>query len=373
MKPRRGGPDTPARKPTPGVLHARAWLTPRVAVRSFVAAARYRLTGHRAPLAAHISVTTRCDALCTYCAIPLRKTKELDTQELVELVDGFARRGVVRVSLGGGEPLVRDDIGILVERCADHGMFCQLETNGYRYPARAHELDRVGELVLSYDGEERAHDLNREPGSWEQARAALRLARARGVPVRLRATLTRHNIDQVEHVIATAEAHDALADFQILQHAPLLAEPLAKDLAAPPEALRAALRRVLEARQAGRPVSNTEKSLRYLLSWEDFGTPTARAPHEDLHCLAGQLYVAVDADGTMNPCALWSGRFPGRSVRGGLDGALEAVRDNPCRACTCATLAEYNFLYNLNGPALVERLCAPEGRPFRTPRKDGTR
>jgi MoaA/NifB/PqqE/SkfB family radical SAM enzyme len=310
----------------------------------------------------HLAVTARCDALCSTCAVPLRKVRELATDELVTLLDGLAARGVARVVLGGGEPLVREDLGVLVGRCVDHGIFCQVETNGYRYPARAAELDGIGELILAWEGPEAVHDAQREPGSWARARAALEAARARGVPVRLRATLTRHNVDHVEAIVDAAEAHGAVAEFQLLRAAPLVTEAQAAALSATPEALRAALRRILEARQAGRPVANPEKVLRYLLAWGDLRRATDTAPRGDLHCLAGELFVAVDPDGTMSPCPAWSRRFPGRDVRAGLDAAFEAARDHGCRACTDPVLTEYNYLYNLNAPLLVERLCATLAR-----------
>ena len=107
-----------------------------VALRSVLAAGRYRLTGQRAPLSVWLSVTTRCDALCATCATPLRKTEECSTETLVELIDGLARRGTARVVLTGGEPLLREDIGVIVDRCAGHGMYVELETNGHENKVR---------------------------------------------------------------------------------------------------------------------------------------------------------------------------------------------------------------------------------------------
>ena len=331
----------------------------RAAARSLVGAARYRLTGHRMPLAAWIALTTRCDALCRTCSVPLRKVPELDTAGFVRVLDGLAERGCVRVTFTGGEPLLRDDLGVLVGRARDHGIFCSVETNGHRYPERAAELDAVGELVVALDGGPAAHDANREPGAHAKALAALRVAQARGVRVRTLTTITRHNVDRLDEVLDIAEAHGCTADFQVLQHAPMLAESLARALAPEPEALRGALLRLVDARHAGRPVAPTERILRYLRQWNDYDRSTADDPHEDVHCLAGQLFVSVEPDGTVVPCPLWSRRYPGRNAdRDGLDAALEAVRDNPCRACTSVALTESNYLYNLNGPAIAERARA---------------
>ena len=61
-----------------------------------------------------LSVTDRCDLRCTYC-MPERMTflprKEvLSLEELYELSTGFIARGVTKIRITGGEPLVRRDI-----------------------------------------------------------------------------------------------------------------------------------------------------------------------------------------------------------------------------------------------------------------------
>ena len=61
-----------------------------------------------------LSVTDRCDLRCTYC-MPERMTflprKEvLSLEELYQLSLGFIARGVTKIRVTGGEPLVRRDI-----------------------------------------------------------------------------------------------------------------------------------------------------------------------------------------------------------------------------------------------------------------------
>ncbi len=324
-------------------------------LKSGVGAARYRLTGHRMPLSVTLLVTTRCNALCTYCALPLQRRPELDTKQMMELVDAMAAAGAVRVGIGGGEPLVRDDIAAIVERCTAHGMWTTLETNGYRYPALADALTGLGRLMISLDGGEAAHDQNREPGAWGKAMAAIEEASRRGVDLHTITTLTRHNLDQVDVVLDLADRYGFVADFQVLQRRPYLGPARAAELAPEDAALRKCLRGLLEARLAGRRVGPSEKYLRYLLAWKDYARPTSLAPQEDLHCMAGQLYCAVMPDGTVTPCSLLAGGFVGRNVRdGGFVAAFDHLRDNPCRACTSTALTEYNYLYNLNAPTLVE-------------------
>ena len=65
-----------------------------------------------------MSVTDRCDLRCRYCMAEtmtfLPRRDVLSLEEIVELADMFIARGVNRIRLTGGEPLVRKGIGQLV-------------------------------------------------------------------------------------------------------------------------------------------------------------------------------------------------------------------------------------------------------------------
>jgi cyclic pyranopterin phosphate synthase len=66
-----------------------------------------------------MSVTDRCDLRCRYCMAErmtfLPRKDVLSLEEIVDLADIFIARGVKRIRLTGGEPLVRKGIDQLVE------------------------------------------------------------------------------------------------------------------------------------------------------------------------------------------------------------------------------------------------------------------
>ncbi|GJL94503.1 MAG: GTP 3',8-cyclase [Hyphococcus sp.] len=67
-----------------------------------------------------LSVTDRCDLRCTYC-MPERmkflpRADLLTLEELERLVRAFMRRGVKKLRLTGGEPLLRKDVSALISR-----------------------------------------------------------------------------------------------------------------------------------------------------------------------------------------------------------------------------------------------------------------
>lgn len=99
-----------------------------------------------------ISVTDRCDFRCTYCMSEnmtfLPRKDVLSFEEIDQIASAFVARGVKKVRLTGGEPLVRRDIMGLVERIGGHighGLEeLTLTTNGSQLRKHAEGLARAG-------------------------------------------------------------------------------------------------------------------------------------------------------------------------------------------------------------------------------------
>jgi cyclic pyranopterin phosphate synthase len=71
-----------------------------------------------------ISVTDRCDLRCRYCMAEkmtfLPRKEVLSLEEIAILADRFIARGVRKIRLSGGEPLVRRDFMDLARRIGRH-------------------------------------------------------------------------------------------------------------------------------------------------------------------------------------------------------------------------------------------------------------
>jgi cyclic pyranopterin phosphate synthase len=99
-----------------------------------------------------ISVTDRCDFRCTYCMSEhmtfLPKKEVLSFEEIDRIASAFVERGVTKIRLTGGEPLVRRDIMELVEKIGGHlghGLEeLTLTTNGSQLRKYADGLARAG-------------------------------------------------------------------------------------------------------------------------------------------------------------------------------------------------------------------------------------
>ncbi len=70
-----------------------------------------------------ISLTERCNLRCTYCmpanGVPLSPKSHLMTyEEIYDIAKTFVDHGVTKIRLTGGEPLVRKDIPVILEKLA---------------------------------------------------------------------------------------------------------------------------------------------------------------------------------------------------------------------------------------------------------------
>jgi cyclic pyranopterin phosphate synthase len=100
-----------------------------------------------------VSVTDRCDFRCVYCMAEdttfLPKAELLSLEEMDRLCSAFVAKGVRKLRLTGGEPLVRKNVLWLVERLGRHLKSGALEeltltTNGSQLARFAEALAAAG-------------------------------------------------------------------------------------------------------------------------------------------------------------------------------------------------------------------------------------
>src|SRR5208337_1242793 len=97
-----------------------------------------------------ISVTDRCNFRCQFCMpktpVWLPRNEILSYEEIERVVSLFAKLGVEKIRLSGGEPLMRRDIEKLVEMLAHVPGISALSmtTNGFLLAEKAEALRNAG-------------------------------------------------------------------------------------------------------------------------------------------------------------------------------------------------------------------------------------
>lgn len=94
-----------------------------------------------------------CNLNCVYCDTKWANEPSVPFEELTEdeIYDYIKSTGVKNVTLTGGEPLMRDDIDILLERlAADNTLNVEIETNGSVSIEPFAKLDKRPSFTLDY-------------------------------------------------------------------------------------------------------------------------------------------------------------------------------------------------------------------------------
>jgi cyclic pyranopterin phosphate synthase len=167
-----------------------------------------------------ISVTDRCDFRCVYCMAEdmtfLPKREVLSFEEIEAIVGAFIARGVTRLRLTGGEPLVRRDIMDLVASLGRHldGGGLQeltLTTNGSQLARHAEALAAAGvkRINVSLDTRDSARfgAITRR-GRLEDVLAGIEAARVAGLAVKINMVAMRGiNDDEIAPMMEWAHAN----------------------------------------------------------------------------------------------------------------------------------------------------------------------
>jgi cyclic pyranopterin phosphate synthase len=178
-----------------------------------------------------LSVTDRCDLRCRYCMAEtmrfLPKHDILTLEEIARLADLLIGRGVSRIRLTGGEPLVRRGIADLVARLGERigrGLDeLTMTTNGTQLARHASALHAAGvrRVNVSLDSrrEERFRHITRG-GDLGQVLTGIEAAVAAGLAIKVNMVALKDlNEDEIEDMLAWCAAQGF--DLTLIETMPL--------------------------------------------------------------------------------------------------------------------------------------------------------
>lgn len=173
-----------------------------------------------------VSLTDRCNFRCFYCLPhgepPIApKEQMLSYEEIEYVVEIFVSLGIEKIRLTGGEPMMRRDIEIIIEKLSAlkprlHDL--ALTTNGYFLPGRAADLKNAGldRITISLDSlKPEVFKSMTGVDVLDRVLEGIEAAKQDGLaPVKINAVIVRgHNDDEVADFAAFARDHDVWMRF----------------------------------------------------------------------------------------------------------------------------------------------------------------
>lgn len=166
-----------------------------------------------APVLADISLTNRCNLKCEYCYASsgdenkILSELSLDTYKL--LFEQLDKMNVHRISLTGGEPLLRKDFFEILNEAQKYKFAIIINSNGILIndsiacKLKNYRFDRI---CITIDGSSsKTHDVIRGKGTFLKALQGIRSLQKYNLPVSTLFTLNKNNINDLIDTITITD------------------------------------------------------------------------------------------------------------------------------------------------------------------------
>jgi MoaA/NifB/PqqE/SkfB family radical SAM enzyme len=255
-------------------------------------------------------ITRRCNEVCHHCNVSSRSEHAPEVQPIsfwLELLDKCVEVGVFKITITGGEPFIRKDFDVLLEKLARSPIATSILTNGLCVSDHHIEVMKHANMSLgvSLDGAKAQEhdDFRRTPGAFNRTIEVTRKLGKAGVCFTMAVTIHSQNLHDLPKFIAIATDLGA----NTLVFGPMggvgrgATKPAQKYCAPATEVWKALEEVIALAKQKkGGPeivVANFEEH--EVLEFQNGKIMSRRPPGL---CKAGIFALAIDEDGTVYPC-----------------------------------------------------------------------
>lgn len=160
------------------------------------------------PRKVDIEITSRCNLRCKYCfhfSSPSDVVDDLPKEEWFVFFEELRDCAVTEVCLSGGEPFIREDLGGIINSIISNRMRFHILSNGTLITddiaALIASTRRCNEVQVSIDGSVSiTHDSFRGKGSFYKAVEGIKHLLNHKVPVGVRVTIHKQNVDDLENI-----------------------------------------------------------------------------------------------------------------------------------------------------------------------------
>ncbi len=145
-------------------------------------------------------LTHRCNYRCKSCDVwrEQKLTKELSTKEVKAGLDILRKMGVMEIVLSGGNPLLREDIGEIIDYASRY-FITTIYDNGSQAVKKIDALRKADFVAISLDTlDEKKYDyLKGVHGAWKNALNAVQTLHDQGITVGVSPTISQLNMYEI--------------------------------------------------------------------------------------------------------------------------------------------------------------------------------
>jgi len=314
---------------------------------------RVSILKHKRPFVVNFNITYRCPLKCNYCPVHKYNTKylkerEMTTEQIFSMIDELSGIGMKRLAIGGGEPLLREDIGEIIRHAKKKNIIVYVISSGCFIPKRIKDLVDVDVLFVSLDGPEEINDRYRGKNSFKNTIKAIEAAKEHGINTVVNMTITKNSYDCIDFF----EEKSKELGFHIAIEPLTYSEPTDKvDLNCPSsEEYQRIINKLIRKKLDGMPILNSISFLRYskkmyLNGKYMYGWPIKK----NLECWGGRSFCSIDPYGNISPCYIFYEfqKFL-NGLENGFANAFRRLSDITCDRCLFYGPTEFKMNMSLD-------------------------
>lgn len=302
------------------------------------------------PIQVSFAVTNKCNLKCIYCygEYFYRKQTDFTLEELKKTFNYLKKIGVLQIYLTGGEPLLRTDFDDIVNYLKKLKFNIGIVTNGILVPYKLNTLKKVDHILLSIDGDKESNDKNRGRGTYEKIINAMDLLKKNKIPFYIKTVFNKNNYKQLDYILDLAKKYNTTLE-TIMPYENCGKKSTHLNL----EEKKELMNKILKHKKQNEPIkfsytahkTSTDIFLKYK------GIVYDKNIKKYPKCIAGKLYLFIDANGDVYPCNQLIGNKnfkPLNIHKVGIKKTIKNTLSKKCTICCIPFLNEKNYLSSLN-------------------------
>jgi MoaA/NifB/PqqE/SkfB family radical SAM enzyme len=315
----------------------------------------YRLSsgvvfGRKIPLIIGWNLTYRCNLRCSYCGLWENKTPELDKKKVIELIEELSSLGTKMISFGGGEPLLRKDLGEIIDACKNKRIYVGVNSNGTLVKEKIKDILKTDIVKFSLDGTPDTNDRVRGRGVHDRVIEAIALCKKKGMKVAINTVISKYTgIPDVLYLFKVARSYNIDIYFNpVDRHCSGNSN---KDISSNIPA-RIHFRKIMkflisEKGKGNTYINNSMVGLRHIYNWPN---------PKKIRCIASNLYCSISPEGKIFICD----NFPNYKkylvpIENNFKNSFDKLKlPHSCNRCWNASMLEFNLLGSFNPKILGE-------------------
>ncbi|WP_406660516.1 radical SAM protein [Methanolobus sp. ZRKC3] len=303
------------------------------------ARALWQMQIKKRPFVLSHAINSKCNMKCSFCEYWKESGPQMELEEIFKMLDEAREFGILVYNAWTVEPLLREDLPLILKHAKSIGMMTSLITNGLLLEKRIDELEDLDYLSVSVDGissykDIRGVDLEKILPGIIKAKEQVKN------PLLMNCVISGKNLDDIEELIHMAKEMDMKISFEPMYEFGGIGKNVWDEMGIRnAEKYKSTVDRIIEMKKEGYPIIN---SLTYLQMVKDL--------KPNYTCHGNEIVMGVAADGSIENCRVH--RKPIGNISEGIANAWERTRKerkkmaDECQKCLFFGYVENSLMYD---------------------------